>query len=63
MMVKVGYPIDLAELLVGCLGRSVLKVDLDGSVKKKRVTSGFGLKVTLEGSLCASVPCALHIYF
>ena len=35
MVGKVGYIVNLAELLVGFLRGSVLKVDLDGVVKKK----------------------------
>ena len=43
------------------MGCSVLKVDLAGVENKKRVTSVFGLKVILGGSLCVSVHCILHI--
>ena len=35
MVGKVRYIVNLAELLVGFLRGSVLKVDLDGVVKKK----------------------------
>ena len=38
-----------------------MKVDLAGAVKKKSVTSSFGLKVMIGGSLCVSGPCKLHI--
>ena len=48
---KVVCIVYMAALLVGCLGGSVLKVDLAGAVKKKWVTSGFGLNVMLVGSL------------
>ena len=37
-----------------------MKVDIDGSVKEKRVTSYFLLKVMLVGSLCVSGPFTLH---
>ena len=47
MMDRFGCVVYLAELLVGCLGGSVLKVDLYGILNKKRVTSGFGLKAIL----------------
>ena len=63
MVGKVGCIVYLAELLVSCLGGSFIKVDLSGAVKKKRATSGFGLKVMLRGSLCVSDPCTLQIYF
>ena len=53
--------VNMAALLVGFLGGSVMKVDLAGVVKKKRATSGFGLKVMLGGSLCVSGPCMMQI--
>ena len=53
-MRKAGYLVNLAALLVGFLGGSVLEVDLDGVVKKKRATSGFGLQVMIGGSICVS---------
>ena len=34
-MVKVVCLVYLASLLVGCLGGSVMKVDIDGAVKKR----------------------------
>ena len=51
----------LAALLVVCLGGSVLKVYLDGVVKKKRATSGFVFKVMIQGYLCVSGPCVLQL--
>ena len=63
MVGKVGCIVYLVVLLVSCLGGSVLKVDLVGAVKKKRATSGFGLKVMLGGSLCVSDTCTLQLYF
>ena len=57
-----GYLVGLSELLVGCLGYSVLKLDMDRVLKKNRPTSGFVLQVMLVGSLYVSVPCTLHIY-
>ena len=61
VMRKVGCSINMAALLVGFLGDSVLKVDLDGVVKKKKATSGFGLKVMLGVSLCVSSICILQL--
>ena len=49
MVGKVGCLVYMVSLLVGFLGGSVLEVDIAGSVKKKRATSGFGLKKCLEG--------------
>ena len=46
---------------MGCLGGSVLNVDLSGEVKKKWVTSGVGLKVILGGYLFVSCPFILQI--
>ena len=63
MVGKVRCIVYLALLLVSCLGDSVLKVDLAGLVKKKRETSGFGLKVMLGGSLCVSDPFTLQLSF
>ena len=60
-MGKVGCLVNLASLLVGCLGNSVLKVDIYGVVKKKMETSGFGLKEMLGGSLRVSGPFILQI--
>ena len=57
-----GYLVGLSELLVGCLGYSVLKVDIYGAVKKKRATSGFGLQVIFRGIICVSGPCTLYLY-
>ena len=50
-------------LLVGFIGGSVMKVDLSGAVKNKSMTSGFGLKVMLGGSLCVSDPCVLQLSY
>ena len=61
VMGKVGCLVYIVALLVGFLGGSVLKVDLSGSVKKKRATSGFGLKLILRRSLCVSGPCTLQL--
>ena len=60
-MGNVGCLVGLAELILGCIVLSVLKVDLSGVVNKSRVTSCFGLQVVLGGSLCVSVPCTLHL--
>ena len=38
-----------------------MKVDLAGMVKIKRMTSGFGLKVMLGGSLFVSGHCTFQI--
>ena len=43
MVGKVGCLVYLAEIIVGCLGGSFLKVDLAGAVNKIRVASGFVL--------------------
>ena len=51
-MRKVVRLVNLAALLVGFLGGSVLKVDISGVMKKKRETSGFELQVMLGGYLC-----------
>ena len=56
-----GCLVYLVSIIVGCLGGSVLKVDLPGMVKKKRVTSCFVSKVMIGGSLCVSGPCILQI--
>ena len=63
MVGKVGCIVYPEEILVGCLGGSVLKFDLAGAVKKKRATSGFGLKVMLGRSLCVSSTCTFNISF
>ena len=44
------YLVYMVALILGCLGGTVLKVGLAGAVNKKRVVSGFGLKVMLGGS-------------
>ena len=51
---KVGCLVNLVALLVGFIGGSVMKVDISGAVKNKSMTSGFGLKVMLGGSLFVS---------
>ena len=53
-MRKVVFLVIMEALLLGCLVGSVPKVDLAGAVKKKRVTSVFGLQVMLGGYLCVS---------
>ena len=59
MMYKVGRLVVMETLLVGYQGGSVLKVDLHGAVKKKWVTSGFGLRLMLVMSLSVSGPYKL----
>ena len=61
MVVKVGCIVYLAALIVGCLGGSVLKVDISGEVKKIRAASGVGLQVMFQGSICVSGPCTLQL--
>ena len=61
MMGKVEYLVNMVALIVGCLGGSVMKVDLAVAVKKKRVTSGFGLQVMLGGYICVSGTCTLNL--
>ena len=51
-MRNVGCIVNIVVLIVGFLGGSVLKVYLAGVVKKKNVTSGFGLQVMTVGYLC-----------
>ena len=58
---KVGCLVGMSERIVGCLGGSVLKVDITGVVKKNRVTSGFGFKVIIGVSLCVSGPYTLQL--
>ena len=53
-MFKVVCFVYLVAVLVGCLGVSVLKFDLDEVVNKKLLTLGFGLKVVIGGSLFVS---------
>ena len=60
-MSKVGCLVNMADLLVGFLGGSVLKVDISGVVKKKRATSGFGLQVMLGEDIFVSGPCTLQL--
>ena len=55
MFRKVGCILYLASLLVGCLVGSVMKVNIYGTVNKKRAASGFVLQVFLGVSLCVSV--------
>ena len=61
-MRKVGCLVNLAALLVGFLGSSVLKVYIYGVVNKKRAASGFGLQVMIGGSIYVSGTCTLQIY-
>ena len=60
-MIKVGCLVNMADLLVGFLGGSAPKADISGTVKKKRATSGFGLKVILRGYICVSGPCTFNL--
>ena len=53
-MKKVGCLVNMEARIVGFLVGSVMEVDLDGVVKKKGGTSGFGLQVILKGYLCVS---------
>ena len=55
--VKVGFLVDMAELLVGFLVGSVLKADMDEVMNKIRiwvVISGFGSQVMILGNLCVT---------
>ena len=61
MVGKVGCLVYLEALSVGCLGGSVLNIDLVGAVKKKGLTSGCGLQVILGWSLFVSVPCKFQL--
>ena len=63
MVGKVRFLVYMEELLVGLLVGSVLNMDLSGAVKKKWVTSGFGLKVIIGWSLCVSGPCTFQISY
>ena len=58
-----GCLVKMAELLVGLLGGSFMKVDLDGVVNKKRATLGFRLKMMLVEIIFVSDPCKLHISY
>ena len=60
-MGEVGFLVGLMALFVGCLGDSVLEVNLYRLVKKNRVTSGFLLQVMLGGYLCVSGSCILQL--
>ena len=60
-MGKVGCLVGWAELLVGCLGDSVLTVNIAGVVKKMWVTSGLILQVILVGSICVSGPFKFNL--
>ena len=62
MVGKVKCLVDLAELLVGCLEGSVLKVNISEVLNKKGGNSVFGLQVILGGYLFVSVPCMFQIY-
>ena len=61
-MVNIGCLVGQAELLVLYLGGPVLTVDMDGAMKKIRVTSGFRLQVMILRSLGVSGTCKLNIY-
>ena len=61
MVGKIGCILYLGALILGCLGGSVLKVDINGAVKKKWFTLGFGLKVMLGGYLCVLGTCTLQL--
>ena len=52
----------MVTLPLGFLGGSSIKVDMDGVVKKTRVTSGLGLQVMTVGYLCVSGICVLQLY-
>ena len=53
--------VNMAALLVGCLGGSVPKFNLSGVVNIKRATSGFGLKLMIVSFLCFSGPCKFKL--
>ena len=53
-MGKVVCLVGLEALLVGCLGGSVIKVNLYGVVTENKKTSCFVLQVMLGVSLCVS---------
>ena len=61
MVGKFGCLVYLTALLASFLGGSVMKIDLYGAMKKKRVTSVFGLQVMLRGSVFVSGPCPLKL--
>ena len=61
MLGEVGCFEGLLKLLVGCLGVLFLIVDLNGVVDKCKVTSGFGLQVTLGGSRFVSYTFILNL--
>ena len=61
-MRKVVCLVNLAAILVGFLGSSVMKVDIYVVMNKKRATSGFGLQVMIGGSIYVSGTCTLQIY-
>ena len=54
MLGKVVFLVYLAAIIVGCLGGSIMKVDLAGAVKKKLGDFRFVFRVLLGGSLCVS---------
>ena len=62
-MGEVEFFVGQEALVLGILGGSVLTVDMDGLVKKIRVTYGFGLQVMCVGSLGVTGPCTLQISF
>ena len=61
-MYKVGRLVYLAALLAGCLGGSVLKVDISRWLKKIREASGFGLQAIIGGSMFVPGTCTLKIF-
>ena len=63
MVVKVGCLVYLVALLLGFLGFSFMKVDIYGAVKKRRVTSVFGLKLIIGSYLIVSGTLTLQIYY
>ena len=60
-MDKVGCLVVWVALLVGCLGGSVLTVDMAEVVNKIRVTSGFVFHVMFVGCLGVKGACTLQL--
>ena len=60
-MSEVGCIVVWLALILGCLGGLVLTVDMAVMEKKFWVTSGFGLKVMIVGSVGVSGTCTLQI--
>ena len=61
MMGNVGCLVYMAALLIGCLGGSVLKVDLSGLVNKIMSASSFGFQVMPVGSVFVSCVFTLQL--